>query len=729
MRTRKDKILPPKRFLIINLLTAFLVVGSTIFCLVAYLQSDFTLECIVVTPQSLFNLLEAPECSFALYSPFLSVVLGCYVLRFVSPTARSKFGVTFVLLALVIRYLTWRSFSSLDLYSWAEIFLGLILYSTELIDLAVFVLTRITSIFSTSEQRSKEADRLSQDVSSGRYLPSIDVLIPTYDEPEFVVRRTVLGCLSMEYPNKQVYILDDTRRPFIRDLAEKLGCKYITRSNNQYAKAGNLNNALLETNGQLIAVLDADFVPFSDFLSRTVGFFQESDVGLVQTPQSFYNPDHYARNLCIDHLVPYDLASCFEVNYSQRDYLNTATCFGTGYLVRRDALNQVGGYFTKCINEDTSTSIRILLQGYRVIFLDEKLTIGESPRTYIDLVKQRVRWHLSDYQTTLCRGDLVIWQKLSYFQLPFFIIWYIRPFLPLTRTISLFILLTCILLGIKPFIATYNEFIFFWLPWLAASIMSYGWLSEYRTTFLWQGFFDMLLLYPLLKCQISAFKKPFGQPFNVTRKAVQSSRKAYNLSLTYPLLIGVIIILAVILNQVFSSLASNQIISDEILIMALFLSFPAFLMYLAFWSAIDQPENRAVDRFTLQLNCQIKFDSDLKNDYYDKLSKGMTLNLSERGAYISLLNKTTESLDEIVYFNLSEHDLKIKSRICRVEKNKERTLLALNFFDMSYHQHQRLIELLYANKNYLQTNTLGSLETLFVLLVSLLNPSFLRRNK
>ncbi|MEH2137460.1 glycosyltransferase [Nostoc sp.] len=725
----KDKILPPKRFLIINFLTAFLVVVSTILFLVTYLQSDSKVECIVVTPQSLFNFIEAPKCSFTLYLPFLSVVLGCYVLRFVSATARSKFWVTFVLLAFVIRYLIWRSFSTLDLHSWTGIFLGLILFNIELIELTVFVLKRITSIFSISEQRSKEANKLSQDIYSGQYLPSIDVLIPTYNEPEFVVRRTVLGCLSMEYPNKQIYILDDTRRPFIRDLAEKLGCKYITRSNNQYAKAGNLNNALLETNGELIAVLDADFVPFRDFLTRTVGFFQESDVGLVQTPQSFYNPDHYARNLGIDHLVPYDLAYCFEVNYSQRDYLNTATCFGTGYLVRRDVLEQVGGYYTKCVNEDTSTSLRILLQGYRVIYLDEKLAIGESPRTYIDLVKQRVRWHLSDYQITRCKNELVIWKKLSWFQLPFFIIWYITPFLPLTRAISIFILITCAVLGISPFVATYNEFIFFCLPWLAALVMSFGWLSEYRTTFLWQELYNMLLLYPLLKCQISAFKKPFGQAFNVTRKAVQSSRKAYNFSLSYPLLMGAILISIVILTQFFSSFASHQTIFNEKLIMMIVLSFYAFLMYLAFWSAIDQPENRAVDRFPVQWNCHIKFDSGLKNDSYYKLDDGVTLNLSEGGAYIYLFNEIADPLDKIVYFNLNEHDLKIKSKICRVEKNQEKTFMAIQFLDVSYHQHQRLIELLYANRKYFQTKTLGSLETFFVLLVSLLNPNLLKNKR
>jgi cellulose synthase (UDP-forming) len=92
----------------------------------------------------------------------------------------------------------------------------------------------------------------SQDVLSGRYLPSVDVFVPTYNEPEYIVRRTVIGCQAMEYPNKTIYILDDTRRPFIKALAEELRCEYITRPDNTHAKAGNLNNALRYTQGELI---------------------------------------------------------------------------------------------------------------------------------------------------------------------------------------------------------------------------------------------------------------------------------------------------------------------------------------------------------------------------------------------------------------------------------------------------------------------------------------------
>ena len=127
----------------------------------------------------------------------------------------------------------------------------------------------------------------------------------------------------MDYPNKTVYILDDTRRPHIKALAEELGCKYITRPDNKHAKAGNLNNALKQTNGELISIMDADFVPFKNFLTRTVGFFQNSKIDLVQTPQYFYNPHYHARNLGLDRMLPNDLENFYGYIQPARDVGNS----------------------------------------------------------------------------------------------------------------------------------------------------------------------------------------------------------------------------------------------------------------------------------------------------------------------------------------------------------------------------------------------------------------------
>lgn len=112
------------------------------------------------------------------------------------------------------------------------------------------------------------------DVISGAFTPSVDVLIPTYNEPPFILRRTVIGCQALEYGAKRIYLLDDTQRSDVKALAGELGCEYLTRPDNSHAKAGNLNHALALTDGELIVVFDADFIPTKNFLIRTVGFFK-----------------------------------------------------------------------------------------------------------------------------------------------------------------------------------------------------------------------------------------------------------------------------------------------------------------------------------------------------------------------------------------------------------------------------------------------------------------------
>ena len=105
--------------------------------------------------------------------------------------------------------------------------------------------------------------------------PTVDLFIPTYNEPLAVVQNTVFGALSVDYPpdKLRIYILDDGRREEFREFAEAIGVGYITRDNNIHAKAGNLNHALGLTDGELLALFDSDHVPNRAFLQLTVGWF------------------------------------------------------------------------------------------------------------------------------------------------------------------------------------------------------------------------------------------------------------------------------------------------------------------------------------------------------------------------------------------------------------------------------------------------------------------------
>ena len=122
--------------------------------------------------------------------------------------------------------------------------------------------------------------------------PLVDVLICTYNEESVILERTIIGAMRMKYPNFRVWVLDDGRRDWLADLCAQKGCHYLTRPDNSHAKAGNINHALehlaaLPSPPDFIAVLDADFVPFSNFVSRALSLFKDSDRGDRADPTTF----------------------------------------------------------------------------------------------------------------------------------------------------------------------------------------------------------------------------------------------------------------------------------------------------------------------------------------------------------------------------------------------------------------------------------------------------------
>jgi cellulose synthase (UDP-forming) len=413
-----------------------------------------------------------------------------------------------VLVFFMARYTTWRINSTINFDSAYLFIYSLMYFFFELIDLIVFFGGRVTSIFSTKIENSKTADALRQGLLGKENFPLVDILVPTCGEPIFTLRRTILCCSILNYPNKKIYILDDSNRPEIKELSFEFQCEYIARKDRKHAKAGNLNNALTQINGEFIAVMDADFAPFKDFLDRSIGFFEDKSIGLVQSSQGFYNSDCYLRGLGVENLFPSDLAYFFDIDLSCRDFWGTAACCGTSYVVRRSALDAIGGYVTKCINEDTPTSVKMEINGFNVVYLNEILSVGESPRTYPDFVGQRCRWHLGDYQICLSTDDILIWHKLSFSQIIYYLCWYLKSFLPISRLFSLIALLVFAAFGISPISSSLNNFIYFWLPWITIYVFSYRWISGQRSSYIFRELYNTLLIFPLLICQIRALIKP-----------------------------------------------------------------------------------------------------------------------------------------------------------------------------------------------------------------------------
>jgi cellulose synthase (UDP-forming) len=229
-------------------------------------------------------------------------------------------------LLLGFHYLSWRYMYSINWATW-PIALALIMAETySFIDSILFGLTMWRL------RRRPSPPLPTSDMTA-------DVYITCYNEPIDLVRETAVAARDIRWPHK-TYILDDGNSPAMRAMAEEVGIGYIVRTKDwqgrdRHAKAGNVNNALFQTTGEFILILDADQIPYPEILHQTLGYFHDPAVAFVQTPQWFYN---------VPPGDPFGVeAPLFYGPIQQgKDGWNSAFFCGSNAVLRREALMQVG---------------------------------------------------------------------------------------------------------------------------------------------------------------------------------------------------------------------------------------------------------------------------------------------------------------------------------------------------------------------------------------------------
>jgi len=248
---------------------------------------------------------------------------------------------------------------------------------------------------------------------------TVAVFVPTINESVDIVRRTLMSAQRMKHAH-EVWLLDDGDRLEMHVLAEELGCRYLARTHNRHAKAGNLNNALKHTDAEFIAIFDADHAPAPTFLEETLGFFTDDKVAFVQTPQDFYNLDSFQHRLDrSDSLVWSEQSLFFRVIQAGKDRLNSAFFCGSCAVVRRKALDDIGGFATGSVTEDIHTSIKLHKRGWRSVYYAKSLAFGLAPSSAIPFLKQRLRWGQGAMQVWRQEGivftrGLSLGQRVSY---------------------------------------------------------------------------------------------------------------------------------------------------------------------------------------------------------------------------------------------------------------------------------------------------------------------------
>jgi cellulose synthase (UDP-forming) len=245
---------------------------------------------------------------------------------------------------------------------------------------------------------------------------NVDVYVCTYDEPVEVVAATLAGCRALTYPHV-TWLLDDGRRAEMRELAKLAGARYLTRSGNAHAKAGNINAALPRTSGELVLMLDADHVPMPDALDALVGYFDDERVALVQSPHDFFNHDSVQHYMVGRH----EQSLFYRVICPGKDRHGAAFWCGSAALIRREALLDIGGVATETIAEDFHTTIRLQRHGWETRYHDEVLVQGLAPHDLDSYLLQRDRWARGNLavftlpESPLRARELRPAQRLSYF--------------------------------------------------------------------------------------------------------------------------------------------------------------------------------------------------------------------------------------------------------------------------------------------------------------------------
>ena len=430
------------------------------------------------------------------------------------------------------RYMYWRVTDTVGFTNWVDACFGFGLLLAELYAFLVLLI----GYFQTAWPLQRRPVPMPQDVDTW---PSVDVFIPTYNEPLEVVKQTVFSAMQMDWPEDRlhVYVLDDGRREEFRDFCEELGVGYLTRDNNAHAKAGNINAALAVTDSEYVTIFDCDHIPTRSFLQICMGWFiRDPKLAMLQTPHHFFSPDPFEKNLDTFHAMPNEGELFYGIVQDGNDLWNAAFFCGSCAVIKRAPLLEVGGVAVETVTEDAHTALKLSRHGYNTAYLELPQAAGLATESLSAHVGQRIRWARGMAQ--ICRVDnplfgpgLKLGQRLCYFNAM------LHFFYGLPRLVFLTAPLAYLLFSAHVFQATAAMITAYALPHMMhASITNSRIQGRFRYSF-WNEVYESVLAWYIMRPVLVAFVNPKLGKFNVTAKGGVIEQSYFDWSIARPYLI------------------------------------------------------------------------------------------------------------------------------------------------------------------------------------------------
>ena len=430
------------------------------------------------------------------------------------------------------RYLIWRVTQTINWDVPLDASFGILLLIAEVYAWLILVLGYIQTIWPLR----RSVVNLPEDP---KQWPTVDVFIPSYNEPLDVVRTTVVAATAMDWPKDKlnIYVLDDGKRAEFAKFCEEIGVHYMTRPDNSHAKAGNLNHALKQTKGDFVTIFDCDHIPSRGFLQLTLGWFSvDPKLALMQTPHHFFSPDPFERNLSVFRSRPNEGELFYGLIQDGNDMWNASFFCGSCAVLKRGPLEEVGGIAVETVTEDAHTALKLHRLGYNSAYLNVPLAAGLATESLSAHIGQRIRWARGMAQIfrldNPLRGKGLTWgQRICYLNAMLYFLNGIPRTIFLLAPLAFLLLHSYIVFAPAIMIAMYA------IPHLIhANLANSRAQGAYRHSF-WAEMYETVLSWYILRPTTVALISPQHGKFNVTAKGGTIPEQYFDWKISTPYLV------------------------------------------------------------------------------------------------------------------------------------------------------------------------------------------------
>jgi cellulose synthase (UDP-forming) len=544
-----------------------------------------------------------------------------------------------VSVAVTGRYLYWRITTTIGGDWSVDAVLGGVLLAAEIYSCAMLLLAYYQSV----APLRRRPIPLPPDPSRW---PTVDVFIPTYNEPLSIVRATVLAAAGLDWPKDRlrVHLLDDGRRDSFRTFADEAGVGYLARPDNAHAKAGNLNHALQVTDAEFVAIFDCDHVPVRSFLQVAMGWLlRDARLALVQTPHHFYSPDPYSRNLRTAGRVPAESELFYRVIQPGLDTWNASFFCGSCAVLRRSALEDVGGIAVETVTEDAHTALKMHRRGWRTAYLGVTQAAGLETETLAAHVGQRIRWargmaQIFRVDNPLLGRGLGLSQRLCYLAAM------LHFFSGIPRLVFLAAPVAYLVFGRHVFNALPLAALAYGLPHLIHSTACNARIHGRHRYSFWSEVYETCLAWYVAVPTTVALLAPRAGRFNVTAKGGRIGAPFFDARIARPALVLAAMNVAALLGGVWKLVSGGGEV-DSLAINLTWAVHNLVILSAAIAVACERPQARESQRVRVRLPAMLRFAD-------GRTARGETVDLGRDGASIALASPSPLSRQQRVWVSI-----------------------------------------------------------------------------